>query len=254
MQLPANKHPLRFLQTILAAAWLFGSGFTVNLPATGLQATQATDPHYNEAGFFDIHVCNWPDRPLFFMSLLSTPRFSETERIEVFFPNGSQLTELDLQRYRTIKGRDKPDKRAFIDQIDVPPGAPDGWYSARITMKDGKKYISRDYVILGELPRASGQAPAHEEELAEIPQQLRWGAIPGAGYYQVFIRDIWNDSQLIYTSKLLDEPLLELPAGLLERGGYYSWVIHARDLNEHIMLGDFNHGSMSSPVTFSISP
>ena len=45
-----------------------------------------------------------------------------------------------------------------------------------------------------------------------------------------------------------------LPAGLLEKGGYYSWIVHARDLNEHFMLGDFNHGSLSATVNFSIGP
>ena len=41
------------------------------------------DPHRNAAGFFDIHVCNWPERELFFMSLFSTPRYDEVEQVEV---------------------------------------------------------------------------------------------------------------------------------------------------------------------------
>jgi hypothetical protein len=96
--------------------------------------------------------------------------------------------------------------------------------------------------------------PAHEVELQEIPTQLSWDPAPGAGYYQVFIRDLWNEDRLIFSSKLLAEPLVQLPAGLLEKGGYYSWIVHARDLNEHFMLGDFNHGSLSPVVTFSIQP
>jgi hypothetical protein len=43
-----------------------------------------------------------------------------------------------------------------------------------------------------------------------------------------------------------------LPPGLIEDGGYYSWLIHARDINEDIKLGDFNSGSLSTPVTFSV--
>jgi hypothetical protein len=43
-----------------------------------------------------------------------------------------------------------------------------------------------------------------------------------------------------------------LPPGLIEDGGYYSWLIHARDINEDIKLGDFNSGSMSTPVSFSV--
>jgi hypothetical protein len=47
--------------------------------------------------------------------------------------------------------------------------------------------------------------------------------------------------------------VLVLPPGLLEKGGYYSWIIHARDTNAHILLGDFNHGSMNTPVTFAVA-
>lgn len=212
------------------------------------------DPHSNEAGFFDIHVCNWPDRELFFMSLFSTPRYSEVEQIEVFFPNGSLLAQLDLTNYRTIHRKNKPDKRVFLNEIDVPPGAPDGWYSTRVTLNDGKRHIARDYVILSSLPQATGHVPAHEAELAQAPAQLSWDPIPGAGKYQVFIRDLWNEGKLIFSSKLLDVPLVQLSPGLLEAGGYYSWIVHARDLNEHIMLGDFNHGSLSPVVNFSVVP
>ena len=68
------------------------------------------------------------------------------------------------------------------------------------------------------------------------------------------MRDLWDESKLIFSSKLLDKPSVQLPAGLLEAGGYYSWIVHARDLNEHFMLGDFNHGSLSATVHFSIEP
>ena len=141
-----------------------------------------------------------------------------------------------------------------MNEVDVPPGAPDGWYSSRVTLKDGKRHIARDYVILSPLPLASGHVPAHEAEVDAIPSQLSWDPIPGASYYQVFLRDLWDERRLIFSSKLLEEPAVKLPAGLLERGGYYSWLVHARDLNEHVMLGDFNHGSLSPVVNFSIAP
>jgi hypothetical protein len=211
------------------------------------------DPHYTEAGFFDIHVCNWPGRQQFLMPLFSTARFNEVQSIEVLNPRGDRLVELDLERYRTIKRDKQPDKRVFIKQIDIPPTASDGWYSARITLNSGEEFINRDYVIRHMLPQAAGQAPAHEEQVMEIPTKLSWEPVSGANYYQVFVRDLWNDDQLIYTSKLLTRPELELPPGLLKKGGYYSWIIHARDSNSHILLGDFNHGSLNKPVTFSIS-
>ena len=186
-------------------ALLLGLLCLADIQAAETLSPQLQDPHRNAAGFFDIHVCNWPDRDLFFMSLFSTPRFEEVEQVEVFFPNGSLLTRLDLGNYRTIHHKEKPDKRVFMNEIDVPPGAPDGWYSTRV-------------------------------------------------YYQVFLRDLWNDGKMIFSSKLLDEPRVQLPPDLLEAGGYYSWIVHARDLNEHYMLGDFNHGSISPVYTFSIEP
>jgi hypothetical protein len=107
-------------------------------------------------------------------------------------------------------------------------------------------------VILHTLPQAGGQVPANNEEVARIPAKLSWDPVPGANFYQVFIRDLWDDSKLIHTSKLLTRPELELPPGLLQHGGYYSWIIHARDTNSHILLGDFNHGSLNKPVSFSV--
>lgn len=233
---------------------LLGMLFLPGTPAAESYPPMLQDPHINEAGFFDIHVCNWPDRELFFMSLFSTPRYSEVEQVEVFFPNGSLLTQLDLGNYRTIQRKEKPDKRVYMNEIDVPPGAPDGWYSTRVTLKDGKRHVARDYVILSSLPQVSGHVPAHAAEVQEIPTQLSWDPVPGAGIYQVFIRDLWNEDKLIYSSRLLVEPVAQLPAGLLEQGGYYSWLVHARDLNEHFMLGDFNQGSLSPAVNFSIAP
>lgn len=210
------------------------------------------DPHYNDAGFFDIHVCNWPDRPLFLMPLFSTERFSEISRIEVLDPNNNFVMDLDLQQFRTIDRKRKPEKRVFIQQMDLPENAVDGWYSANITLKDGNQYVARDYVIHSLLPQVGGQVPGDEVELESVPGELAWEAVSGASYFQVFIRDLWNEGKLIYSSELLKEPRLTIPDGLLESGGYYSWIIHARDINEHILLGDFNHGSLNRPATFSI--
>jgi hypothetical protein len=244
---PLSRRP-RFR---LPVAWL------VLLLIPCLQPTLAgtqdsADPHYGPAGFFDIHVCNWPGRPLFFMPLFSTERYDEVRSVRVFTPGGKLLTELDLERYRIIKRDKKPDKRVFIQQLDVPAGAENGWYTARTTLTNGEVYTTQDYVILHSLPQASGQVPAHEEELAEVPAKLSWDPVPGANFYQVFIRDLWNEEKLIYESELLTRPVLELPPDLLHKGGMYSWIIHARDTNSHILLGDFNHGSLNKAATFQI--
>ena len=217
-----------------------------------LLAAKPGDGHYNMAGFNDIHVCNWPKRPLFFMPLFSTAGYKDIEKIEVLYPDNRLLVDLDLSSYRTISKAGQPHKRVFIKQLDVPSGAMDGWYTARITLNNGTVQKARDYVIISKLARAGGQVPGDEQELPEAPGALSWAAVPGAALYQVFIRDLWDENSLVYSSPLLAETKVILPKNLLEPGGHYSWIIHARDTNEDLMLGDFNQGSMSKPVSFSI--
>ena len=239
-----HKHP-----NLASACWLLS--LCLLAPGTAL-AAKPGDGHYNMAGFFDIHVCNWPGRPLFFMPLFSTAGYDDIEKIEILYPDNSLLARLDLTSYRTIEKKDRPDKRVFIKQLDVPTEAVDGWYAARITLNNGKVQKARDYVIISKLARADGQVPRDEQELPAAPEALSWNAIPGAAFYQVFIRDLWNENSLVYSSSLLTEAKVVLPKNLLESGGHYSWTIHARDTNEDLMLGDFNHGSMSKPVSFSV--
>jgi len=210
------------------------------------------DKHYNKIGFFDMHVCNWPNKPLFLMPLISTSYYNDIEKVDIFYPDGRQLAEFNLSRFRILESKDAPTKHVFINQVGMPNDAIDGWYSARITLKNGELHTASDYVVLSKLGRASGQRPGHEQTVVTPPQKLSWDPVPGAGYYQVFIRDQWEDNKLIYTSRLLIKPALPLPPGLIEDGGYYSWLIHARDINENIKLGDFNSGSLSKPVTFSV--
>ncbi|MDH5546072.1 MAG: hypothetical protein OEZ43_10790 [Gammaproteobacteria bacterium] len=64
---------------------------------------------------------------------------------------------------------------------------------------------------------------------------------------------MWDGEKVIYTSQLLAQPSLTLPPGLLTPGGYYNWRIHARDRNEDVYYGDFNHGSLSEPFEFTVA-
>jgi hypothetical protein len=212
------------------------------------------DPHYTAAGFFDIHVCNWPDRPPFYLSLFSTSRYAEVRQVEVHYPDGHVLTRIGLDHYRILHPKGKPEKHVFMKQVVIPPEAPDGWYVADITLSNGDRLSARDYVHIAKLPRAHGMNPPDGAEDIATPRALSWKRVKGAGYYEVFIRDLWDDNRLIYTSKLLNEPRLELPAGLIRPGGLYSWVVHARDIDRDIRLGDFNRGSMNRPATFSVRP
>lgn len=210
----------------------------------------SNDPHYTEVGFFDIHVCNWPDRELFLMPLFSTTHYREITDIKIQRPDGKILTSLDLKKFKLLKPKNKPEKHVFMSQIDVPENAVDGWYSATIILADGTQVIAKDYLIISRLSRASNMNPPNGAEQIPIPNKLTWSGDENS-YYQVFIRDVWNDSKLIYSSKLLSKPEVTLPNGLLQPDGLYSWQVHSRDVNEDILLGDFNKGSMSSIATFS---
>ena len=214
-----------------------------------------TDPHRNEAGFFDMHVCNWPDRPQFFMALLSTIRFNEVASVEIFRPDKRPLTQLNMERFKLVKMEGKPDKRVFITKVPTEADDKEGWYTAAITLKDGNKLEARDYVIMQSLPYVdlSSISPPNGAENINIPNELRWDAVPGARFYQVFITDQWNDGQLIYTSDYINESRLQLPKGLIKPGGMYSWRVHSRDLNGgDKVLGDFNSGSLSPEAKFTV--
>jgi hypothetical protein len=200
-----------------------------------------------------MHVCHWPDRPVFFMMVFSTTRYEEIERVSVFYPSGQPLADLDLERYRVISKPGKPEKRVFITQLPLPAGAPDGWYRADIALKNGKVCQARDRVAISVLPLATGLAPANGNAEITLPTELRWQPVPGATHYQVYIKDMWNGGQEIFSSKVLSTPRLDLPPYLLKPGGYYRWRVNARDVHEHPELGDFNHGSLSEEVELVVA-
>lgn len=241
-------------KTVIIAIAILMSFTATAKEATGTAADKKTkDPHYTPAGFFDIHVCNWPDRELFFMPLFSTIRYDEITDIEVHYPDGTTLMTLSLDKYMVLKRKYKDTKRVFMGEINVPPIAVDGWYTTTVKLADGTQITAKDYVIISPLPRVSETNPPDGAEDIPVPQKLTWAAVADGGYYQVFIRDVWNEDKLIYTSELLDRPELIVPPGTLQPDGLYSWKVHARDVNEDVVLGDFNKGSMSRALTFSIA-
>jgi hypothetical protein len=243
------------MYSLVAAVTLILLSSSVTATETSQQSVntqRSNDTHYTKAGFFDIHVCNWPDRELFFMPLFSTIHYSEITDIKIQRPDGKMLTSLNLKKFNLLKQKDKPEKHVFMSQMDVPKNAVDGWYSATISLANGTQVIAKDYVIISRMPRASDMNPPDGAEEIPIPKKLTWSGAEKS-FYQVFIRDVWNDSKLIYRSKLLNKPELTIPPGLLKPDGLYSWKIHARDVNEDVLLGDFNKGSLSHSATFSTS-
>lgn len=216
-------------------------------------APAAGDPHRDGVGFFDIHVCHWPDRPLFFLALYSTTRYAELAEIALRTPSGKPLGKLDLARYRLVLKPGAPEKRVFITQIQVPAAPEEGWYVAETRLKGGQVLSSRDFVRIADMPMATGMQPPDKAENVPLPQALTWSPIPGAKFYQVFIKDLWDGEKLILQSELLPQPRLILPEGLLKPGGSYAWRVHSRDLNEDPLWGDFNHGSLGPEFSFSVA-
>lgn len=214
-------------------------------------AENEVDPHYTPAGFFDTHVCNWPERPLFLMALFSTPRFDEVAKIAVFAPDGKHVGDLDLTQFRSFKTKTGQAKRAFIAQFDLPKTAVDGWYRAEINLKDGSRTEARDYVIHQMMGQPTGNQPAPGSSNVPASTELRWDPIPGARFYEVFVKDVWVGNES-FNSGLLTEPHFVPPKGLLQPGGEYMWRIHARDSDGNVLLGDFNHGSLGPEMSFTV--
>lgn len=223
---------------------------TTLLALSVVAAAAPGDPHYTPGGFFDIHVCNWPDRPPFYMALVSTARFREVESVTVRNPDGAPVGTLDLTRYREFQPPGKPLKRAFISQFPLPDPPRDGWFEADIRLAGGEVHQARDYVIHTLMDQVQDLKPAADSTGVPTTTALEWTPVPGAARYQVYIRDLWAGEETIHTSPLIETSRYQPPAGLFRPGGYYAWKVHARDIHEHSLLGDFNHGSQSHWVTF----
>lgn len=234
-------------------ALFFAALFFIMNAAAQTLGIENTDPHYTEVGFFDIHLCNWPDRPPFYMAVFSSTQYRNIVGVRVYFPDGKPLGELDMTRYQTVTTSGKPDKRIFITHLPLPDKTIDGWFRATVKTRDGREIPAKDYVVHTLLPIVRETVPADGREAPYPPIELSWTPVPGATHYKVTLRDLWDDDREILASEVLAVPRISMPPGLLRRGGQYAWVIHARDSNGSLLLGDFNHGSLSAPQTFSIA-
>jgi len=235
------------IQSVGLAFWLLAV-----LSPTG-RTENSADPHYTEGGFFDLHVCNWTKRSPFFKVVFSTFDFDQVASVRVSFPDGTSMIDLGLVNFIEFEQKGRK-KRAFLEELDTPATVPNGWYSAEVAFKDGRRFVAKDYVDTqnGLLPLASDPRPQPDAEGVPLPVTLRWARVPGASHYQVFIRDLW-DRTLVFRSELITETELPIPGGKLQRGGTYEWLIHARDVNEDPVLGDFNLGSQTAAFVFSVA-
>jgi len=236
-------------------------GLTLALPAgraaadtqPGPVASPGKDRHVTAVGFFDMHVCNWPERPLFLKALFSSTRYEQLREIRVFAPDGQPLLRFDLTQFRTVTRPGQPAKRVYLTDMSVPPGAQDGWYAAHVVTADGRVHVAMDRIEIRRMEQATGEvSPAHEAVLAVPPRQLSWAPVAGAHHYRVFVRDRWDGDRLVYESRPLTEPRLVIPPGIVKPGGAYLWQVNTRDRNEDPVYGDFNHGSLTPAYFFSV--
>lgn len=245
--------PVRWRRS--GASALFWCALTlVAGPAHGSEVVPppSPDPHYTAVGFFDVRLCNWPEGDRFVQVLFSTLAYDSVRKVEVEDPQGRRIGEVALDKYRPLPLKDGRVKRVFISRLPLSSASTGGWYTGRIRTADGKTYLARDLVKLEKLPIADNLNPRADADGIEAPEQLSWDPVPSARMYQVFVHDIWEGEQLIFRSEHLRENRVRLPRGLLKPGGYYMWRVHARDVDEHPELGDFNHGSLSPFHKFSV--
>lgn len=204
------------------------------------------DPHYTRAGYFDMHVCHWPDRPLFFTALFSTTRSDDLGSIDVFRADGKRLGALDLSYSEPVLGADGT-ARAFKAHFEVERDAPNGWYYAQVTLKDGRKFTARDYVSVQAMPWVELKTQLHNGELASN-DVISWTQLPQPAFYRVVVIDLIQNKKMIYKSDLLTESHFRLPPGIVKSDGLYMLRVHARNRTREAKWGDFNHGSMTAEI------
>jgi len=121
-----KKRSLLFILTLMIAA---GSGYAENAEHPG-------DSHYNDVGFFDIHLCNWPDRAPFYLAVFSTRQFNDLKSVDLLNARGEQFASLDLSKYKVSHTNDKAEKRIYMSQIQRTANYVDGWFSAKISIAE----------------------------------------------------------------------------------------------------------------------
>jgi len=210
------------------------------------------DPHYNQIGFFDIHICNWPERPNYFKILFSSEKYQQIESMNVYTPDNQLLVNLDKTKFRTLKRKNKANKRVYLLDVDVPEIASTGWYKIDIKTENGTVYHAKDYVIMSRLEKVSDMQPSGDDKEFNLPVTLKWKPVAGSQHYQAYVRDAWTE-KLVFRSKLIATPEIKIPEDKLEPGGDYYWTVHSRDTNEHVLLGDFSMGSMSEKTFFTVA-
>ena len=190
--------------------------------AFAVEKNISEDPHRTKAGFFDIHICNWPDRPPFYLTLFGTEQYDDITSIEILSPDDKKIGELNLKKFTVSKKKNKPERHVFLTQLDIPKNKMDGWYSARINFRDKPSQTAYDFVIHQTLNRATSHSPEHGAEDIKKPKQPILGFNSGRKFLQgVYKRYLewWKDYSYIkpYQNSLLRPPSRLTPSRRLLR-------------------------------------
>ena len=234
--------------------------FLATLVSTSSFAAQeTTDKHKDSLGFFDIHYCNWPDRKPFLMLVYATHRHDDIESIEVYDPARNSLGKMNLNKFRyipatVVKNKSIEDKKVFINQIPIPRNTIKGEFTATVVTNNKQIHHYADWMFLDKkVGSAKIDFPTNKASNISKTPILKWQAPENGQYYQVFIKDNWTGKS-IYSSKTLNKTEFKVPDKLLKNDGWYAWKVHAKDMDETILYGDFNAGSLSEYHSFTTLP
>ena len=108
------------------------------------------------------------------MALYSTAYYDNVESIKIIAPNDVVIGELNLDKYRIIKAKNKAEKHVFITQIPSLATEQDGWFKARVKLRDGTSDAASDFVIHQLLPKATGLQPAGGYEELALSERMSW--------------------------------------------------------------------------------
>lgn len=189
---------------VAALAFILTAAPVTHAAPGDLIEPDSDDPHKAPLGYWDIHVCNWPDRPPFYLTIFKTEHYDQLQSIEVFTPDGKSVGFFEMEKFLDFQRNGKQPLRVLLTHMLLPPEEPEGWFTAIITGKDGRRYLVKDYLVMNIMARAENQEPPHESEV-EVPWELNWSPVPGAKHYRVWIRDLWDNGKQIYRSGLLNE-------------------------------------------------
>lgn len=146
------------------------------------------------------------------------------------------------------------DKKVFINQIPLPKNSVKGEFTAIVITKNNQIHHYADRMFLDKkVGFAKIDFPKNQATNISKTPTLKWSAPKNGHYYQVFIKDKWTGKS-IYSSKTLNKTEFKVPDNLLKNDGWYAWKVHAKDMDETILYGDFNAGSLSEYHSFTTLP